>query len=124
MVNRLLWETRALSMENHYTSKLNAYKHSKYPIFFYDISGFNQNEDDEINNLNSKIEEFKKDYKNIKNKIHLIFYVIDCNSSRILQNKEKQIIENIFEINIPIFIIGQKAKNQILKILSGKQNLN
>lgn len=115
LVNRLLWETRALSMENHYTSKLNAYNHSKYPIVFYDISGFKENEDDEIKNLNSKIEEFNKDYKNIKNKINSIFYVIDCNSSRILQNKEKQVIENIFEINIPIFIIGQNAKKTNIK---------
>ena len=115
LVNKLLWETRALSMENHYTTKLNVYKHKKYPINFYDISGFNNNEDEDILNLNSKIDEFNKDYKNIKNKIHAIFYVIDCNSTRILQNKEKEVIENIFKINIPIFIIGQKAKQTNIK---------
>lgn len=110
LINRLLGETRALSMENHYTTKLNSYKHKKYPIVFYDICGFNNNEDQQIKNIKSKIEEFNKDYKILKNKIHVIFYVIDCNSVRILQNKEKQLIEDIFEINIPIFIIGQKAK--------------
>lgn len=110
LVNRLLWETRALSMENNYTTKLNSYKHKKYPIVFYDISGFHENEDEQINNLNSKIDEFNKEYKNLKNKIHIIFYVIDCNSVRILQKREKELIENIFKINIPIFIVGQKAK--------------
>lgn len=110
LINRLLWETRALSMENHYTTKLNSYKHKKYPIVFYDISGFNENEDDELINVNSKIDEFNKDYNNIKNKIHAILYVIDCNSVRILQKKEKELIQNIFNINIPIFIVGQKAK--------------
>ena len=110
LINKLLWETRALSMENHYTTKLNAYQHRKYPIIFYDIAGFNENEDNEFRNLNSKIEEFNKDYKNIKNKIHCIFYVIDCNNARIFQNKEKELIQQIFEINIPIFIVGQKAK--------------
>ena len=110
LINKLLGEIRALSMENNYTTKMNAYKHKKYPIIFYDISGFNENEDEETKNLNSKIEEFNKEYKNIKNKIHAIFYVIDCNSVRILQNKEKELIENIFKMNIPIFIVGQKAK--------------
>ena len=110
LINKLLGETRALSMENHFTTKLNAYQHRKYPIVFYDIAGFNENEDDEFRNLNSKIEEFNKDYKNIKNKIHCIFYVIDCNNVRIFQHKEKKLITQIFEINIPIFIVGQKAK--------------
>jgi len=110
LINRLLWETRALSMENHYTTKLNSYKHKKYPIAYYDISGFNENEDDELINVNNKIDEFNKDYNNIKQKIHAIFYVIDCNSVRILQKKEKDLIQNIFNINIPIFIVGQKVK--------------
>ena len=110
LINRLLWETRARSMENHYTTKLNSYKHKKYPIVFYDISGFNENEDDELINVNNKIDDFNKDYNNIKQKIHAIFYVIDCNSVRILQKKEKELIQNIFNMNIPIFIVGQKAK--------------
>lgn len=115
LINRLLGETRALSMENHYTSKMNLYKHTKYPIVFYDISGFNENEDDEILEANSKIDEFNKIYKNIKHKIHTIFYVIDCNSARILQNKEKQLMENLFKKNIPIFIVGQKAEKTNIK---------
>lgn len=115
LINRLLGETRALSMENHYTSKMNLYKHTKYPIVFYDISGFNENEDDEILEVNSGVDEFNKIYKNIKHKIHTIFYVIDCNSARILQNKEKQLMENLFKKNIPIFIVGQKAEKTNIK---------
>ena len=30
LINRFLGETRALSMENHYTSKFNSYRHRKY----------------------------------------------------------------------------------------------
>ena len=93
-------------MENHFTTKIKFYKHKKYPIVFYDTSGFKRYEDE----LDSKISEFNKDYKNIKHKIHVIFYVIDCNSVRILQRREKEIIENIFQINIPLFIVGQKGK--------------
>ena len=85
-------------MENHFTTKINFCEHKKYHIVFYDTHGF------------SKISEFNKDYKNIKHKIHVIFYVIDCNSVRILQRREKEIIENIFQINIPLFIVGQKGK--------------
>ena len=93
-------------MENHFTTKIKFYKHKKYHIVFYDTSGFKRYEDE----LDSKITEFNKDYKNIKHKIHVIFYVIDCNSVRILQRREKEIIENIFQINIPLFIVGQKGK--------------
>ena len=110
LINRLLFETRALSMENHYTTKLNNYKHKKYSIVFYDIRGFNTNEDEQIQNVNNYIDEFNKEYKNFKYRIHTIFYVIDTNSSRILQNREKELIETIFNVNIPIFIVGQKAK--------------
>ena len=115
LINRLLFETRALSMENHYTTKLNNYKHKKYSIVFYDIRGFNTYEDEQIQNVNNYIDEFNKEYKNIKNRIHTIFYVIDTNSSRILQNKEKELIETIFKVNIPIFIVGQKAKKTNIK---------
>lgn len=115
LINKLLSEKRALSMENHYTTKLNVYQHRKYPIVFYDIAGFNENEDNEIKNVKSKIDEFNIDYKRIKDKIHAIFYVIDCNNVRILQNKEKKLIEQILEINIPIFIVGQKAKKTNIK---------
>lgn len=66
LINTLLGETRAISMENHYTPKLNKYKHRKYPIIFYDICGFNENEDEELRNINSKIEEFNREYKNLK----------------------------------------------------------
>ena len=123
LINKLLWETRALSMENRFTTKLNSYQHSKYPIVFYDISGFNENEDEELRDINSKIQEFCGDYKNIKNKIHIIFYVIDCNNARIFQKKEKELIENIFEINIPIFIVGQKAKKTNIKNFIRKTNV-
>ena len=34
LINKLLGEIRALSMENNYTTKMNAYKHKKYPIVF------------------------------------------------------------------------------------------
>ena len=93
-------------MENHFTTKINFCEHKKYHIVFYDTSGFKRYEDE----LDSKISEFNKDYKNIKHKIHVIFYVIDCDSVRILQRREKEIIENIFQINIPLFIVGQKGK--------------
>ena len=38
--------------------------------------------------------------------------MIDCNSVRILQRREKELIENIFKINIPIFILsGDEPKD-------------
>ena len=50
-------------MENNYTTKLNSYKHKKYPLVFYDISGFHENEDEQINNLNSKLMSLIKNMK-------------------------------------------------------------
>ena len=37
--------------------------------------------------------------------------MINCNSVRILQRREKELIENIFKINFPIFSVGKKGIN-------------
>ena len=110
LMNKLLFENRGLTKENNYTTKLNKYYHKLYPLCFYDIPGFVQNEDNNTQVTKNYIEQFNKQYENIKEKIHIIFYLFNASSSRLLQEKEIELIENFNNYNIPIYFIGNKSK--------------
>ena len=110
-MNKLLFENRGLSKENNHTTKLNKYRHKLYPISFFDIPGFGENEDIEMTNTKSYIKEFNNQYEKIKNKIHIILYIFNCDSARLLQDKEVELIENFFTYNIPIYFIGNKSND-------------
>ena len=108
-MNKLLFENRGLSKDNNYTSKLNKYRHKLFPISFYDIPGFEHNEDREMSNAISYINQFNKQYEKIKSKIHIIFYLFNCDSSRLLQDTEIELIKKFLTYNIPIYFIGNKS---------------
>ena len=108
-MNKLLFENRGLSKDNNHTTKLNKYRHKLYPINFYDIPGFGQTEDREMINAKSYISQFNKQYEKIKSKIHIILYLLNCDSARLLQDKEVELIENFLTYNIPIYFVGNKA---------------
>lgn len=110
LMNKLLFENRGLTKENNYTTKLNKYYHKLYPICFYDIPGFVQNEDNNTEETKNYIEQFNKQYEKIKEKIHIILYLFNSSSSRLLQDKEIELIENFNKYNIPIYFIGNKSK--------------
>ena len=108
-MNKLLFENRGLSKDNNHTTKLNKYHHKLYPISFYDIPGFGQNEDIEMANAVSYISQFNRQYEAIKSKIHIILYLLNCDSARLLQETEIELITNFLSYNIPIYFIGNKS---------------
>lgn len=110
-MNKLLFENRGLSKENNHTTKLNHFHHRLYPITFYDIPGFGENEDNEMTKTKSFINEFNSQYEKIKKKIHIILYIFNCDSSRVLQDKEIELIENFLNYHIPIYFIGNKCNS-------------
>ena len=63
LINKLLFENRGLTKENNYTSKLSKYNHKLYPICFYDMPGFGQNEDTIMMETKSYISQFNKHYE-------------------------------------------------------------
>ena len=115
LINELLFENRSLSKENNYTTEIRSYEHKLFPITFYDFPGFSDNEDKEIYNANNYISTFNEEYKYLKNRIHLIFYMLQSDSGRVLQDKEVKIIENFLKSNIPVFFISNRVQKNIIK---------
>ena len=93
-INELLFENRGLSKENSYTTKMAIYEHKLFPITFYDFPGFSDNEDRGMIDATNYISKFSEEYNNMKNKIHIIFYMLQNDSGRVLQDKEIKLIEN------------------------------
>ena len=133
-INELLFENRGLSKQNCYTSKITSYEHKLFPIMFYDFPGFSDNEDRGMSDATNFIAKLSEVYKNIKDKIHIIFYFLQNDSGRVLQDKEIELIENFIKSNVPIFFITNRIeKNNYktfirnveirMKLIKGKFNL-
>lgn len=114
-INELLFENRGLSKQNCYTSKITSYEHKLFPIMIYDFPGFSDNEDKGMNDATNFISKLSEVYKNIKNKIHIIFYFLQNDSGRVLQDKEIELIENFIKANVPIFFITNRIEKNIYK---------
>ena len=114
-INELLFENRGLSKLNCYTSKITSYEHTLFPIMIYDFPGFSDNEDKGMNDATNFISKLSEVYKNIKNKIHIIFYFLQNDSGRVLQDKEIELIENFIKTNVPIFFITNRIEKNIYK---------
>ena len=114
-INELLFENRGLSKQNCYTSKITSYEHKLFPIMIYDFPGFSDNEDKGMNDATNFISKLSEVYKNIKNKIHIIFYFLQNDSGRVLQDKEIELIENFIKTNVPIFFITNRREKNIYK---------
>ena len=113
-INELLFENRGLSKENNYTTIITGYEHKFFPIMLYDFPGFSDNEDNRMIDTTNYISQFNEEFKNLKNKIHIIFYMLQNDSSRLLQDKEIELIEKFIENHIPIFLIANRVqKNNI-----------
>ena len=48
-----------------------------------------------MTNSKSYISQFNTQYEKIKNKFHIIFYLFNCDSAKLLQDKEVELIENL-----------------------------
>ena len=114
-INELLFENRGLSKENNYTTKMTTYEHKLFPIMIYDFPGFSDNEDKGMIDATNYISKFSEEYQNMKNKIHLIFYMLQNDSGRTLQDKEVCLIENFLQTNIPIFFITNRVEKNNYK---------
>ena len=114
-INELLFENRGLSKENNYTTKVTCYEHKLFQIKFYDFPGFSDSEDKWVLDATNYITKFSQEYKDFKNKIHIIFYMLQSDSGRVLQDKEIEIIKNFIKSNIPIYFIASKVKKNIVK---------
>ncbi len=114
-INELLFENRGLSKENYYTTNITGYEHKLFPIMLFDFPGFSDNEDKRMFDTINYISQFNEEFKNLKNKIHIIFYMLQNDSSRVLQDKEIELIEKFIENHIPIFLIANRVQKNNIK---------
>ena len=114
-INQLLFENKGLSKENNYTTKITSYEHKLFPIMIYDFPGFSDNEDRGMIDATNYISIFSEEYQNLKNKIHIIFYMLQNESGRVLQDKEIQLIEKFLKTNVPIFFITNRIQKNNYK---------
>ena len=115
LINELLFENRAISKENNYTKTMNCYEHRLFPITFYDFPGFSDSEDKGIYDATNYISKFREEYTYLKERIHLIFYMLQSDSGRVLQDNEIKIIENFMKCHIPVFFIASRVQKNIVK---------
>ena len=92
------------------TRKISKYIHNKYPISFQDTPGFENKED--LNKLYKYLKDTNHFFKEGKNKIHLILYLINASNERTFNNEEVELIKYInSKLEIPIFFVCTKCKN-------------
>lgn len=80
------------------------------------------------------ISKFNEEYKNMKNKIHIIFYILQNDNGRVLQDKEIELIQNFLKTNVPIYFITNRIQKnnyktfirnveERMKLIKSKYNL-
>lgn len=84
-----------------------------FPIALYDTPGFNSRND--IDELIEKIKKKMKEFYDLKEQIHGIFYVINSKSTRTLDEGELILIKFLLKYEIPLFFILNFSKFKNLK---------
>jgi GTP-binding protein EngB required for normal cell division len=109
LINRILGEKKAYAHINAKTPETREYYHRYYPIKLIDSAGFevgglDEKKTNEIKDIKKFLEENNLAYKNIKKRVHFIFYVFRANDKfddsviQILKEFQSYNIETIFII--------------------------
>ena len=115
LINLLLNEKKALTGSKlsglSKTQLFSRYIHQEYPITFIDTPGIEIEED--FKNMKDYLSETKKLFKDGKNKIHTILYIINSSEPRNFNQKEIELINFIHKnMNIQIFFVCTRAEEQ------------
>ena len=109
LINRILGEKRAYAHINSKTPETREYYHKYYPIKLIDSAGFevgglDKKKTNEIKDIKKFLEDNNLAYKNIKKRVHFIFYVFRANDKfddsviQILKEFQSYNIETLFII--------------------------
>ena len=115
LINLLLNKKKALTGSKlsglSKTQLFSRYIHQEYPITFIDTPGIEREED--FKNMKDYLSETKKLFKDGKNKIHTILYIINSSEPRNFNQKEIELINFIHKnMNIQIFFVCTRAEEQ------------
>lgn len=130
LINILLNDKRAMEgVGCNVTSKITKYIMDNAPIAFYDTPGFSG--EDEIKLTKEAIKKKFQELYEYKDNIHGIFYVINHNLVRTIDDTEIDFLKFLFNYNIPVFFLlnfSQKKSNKkreiFFKSLLNEINLN
>ncbi len=92
------------------TKKISFYNHSEYPISIYDTPGFEN--DDTVKNVIEAIKSQNKDFKSMKQSIHLILYLVSY-GERTFLDFEKSVLSQLVIFNAKILFIVTKSPYKI-----------
>ena len=92
------------------TKKISFYNHSEYPLTIYDTPGFENNES--VRNVVEAIKRQNKDFKTMKQSIHLIIYIIRYGERTFLEF-EKPVLSQLADFNSKILFIVTKSPYKI-----------
>jgi small GTP-binding protein len=126
LINKILGKEKcyATTGESSLTQRIVKYVSEKYPILIYDTPGFEKKQD--IERVQKLIEEKNKTLNEEKNRIHIVFYVLNIRSERTFSKDEYSFITSLLNQNMDIFIISTHAgtkENAIDFIEATKVNL-
>ena len=119
LINRILGEKKAYAHINAKTPETREYYHRYYPIKLIDSAGFevgglNEKKTNEIKDIKKFLEDNNLAYKNIKKRIHFIFYVFRANDK--FDDSVIQILKEFQNYNIEIIFIITYSKQGEEKI--------
>ena len=92
-------ESKGLSATRYITR----YVIKKYNISLYDTPGFEL--DNDVDKINELIKEFNNQLLKKRNQIHLVFYLLNAQTSRDFHNSERKILKTLITYQIPIFFL-------------------
>lgn len=112
LINNILGKEKCQAKigSNSITRKIVKYIHDEYPLVLYDSPGFESSDD--IKPVQDLINEKNKTLNEEKNRIHCIFYLLNRRNNRTFYKKEIELIKDLIDQNMDIFIIITNSENE------------
>lgn len=106
-INKILNEKRCREGSGQsVTKKISFYNHSEYPLAIYDTPGFEN--DETVKNVIEAIKKQNKDFKAMKQSIHLILYLVRYGERTFLEF-EKSVLSQLADFNAKILFVVTKS---------------
>ena len=110
-INKILNEKRCREGSGQsVTKKISFYNHSEYPLTIYDTPGFENSET--VKNVVEEIKKQNKEFKTMKQAIHLILYLIRY-GERTFLDFEKSVLSQLSKHNAKMLFIVTKSPYKI-----------
>ena len=110
-INKILGEKRCIEGSGQsVTKKITFYNHREYPLCIYDTPGFENEES--VKRVIEAIKKQNKDFKTMKQSIHLILYLVRY-GERTFLDYEKPVLSQLSKFNAKMLFIVAKSPFKI-----------